>query len=60
MSEPTISQRIENVLNILNSMTLTGFQQFNSVAEAMKQLAAINRDIQVEQAKQAEKPEQAE
>ena len=53
MNDLNITQRIETVLNILNSMTLTGFQQFNSVAEAMKQLAAINRDIQaLEQAAQ--------
>lgn len=57
MNDLNIEKRIENVLNILNGLTLTGFQQFNSVAEAMKQLAAINRDIQAVKAKE-EKPEE--
>lgn len=52
-----ITQRIENILNILNSLTLTGFQQFNAVAEAMKQLAAINRDLQAQAKEEPEKDE---
>lgn len=56
MNDLNIEKRIENVLNILNSLTLTGFAQFNAVSEAMKQLAAINRDLQA-QAKE-EKPEE--
>lgn len=53
MNELNIEKRIENVLNILNGLTLTGFQQFNAVAEAMKQLGAISRDVQAEKAKEA-------
>ena len=63
MNDLNITQRIETVLNILNNMTLTGFQQFNSVAEAMKQLAALNRDIREAEAKKespAGQPEQSE
>lgn len=59
MNDLNIEKRIENVLNILNGLTLTGFAQFNAVAEAMKQLAAINRDIQAVKAKE-EKPEEKE
>lgn len=57
MNELNITQRIEQVLNILNNLTLTGFQQFNSVAEAMKQLAAINRDLQEKAKEEPEKDE---
>lgn len=57
MNDLNIEKRIETVLNILNGLTLTGFNQFNAVAEAMKQLAAINRDIQAVKAKE-EKPEE--
>ena len=45
MSELHIHERINNVLNILNGLTLTGFQQFNAVATAMKELAALDQDI---------------
>lgn len=45
MSELHIHERINNVLNILNGLTLTGFQQFNAVATAMKELAAVDQDI---------------
>ena len=57
MNDLNIEKRIETVLSILNGLTLTGFNQFNAVAEAMKQLAAINRDIQAAKAKE-EKPEE--
>lgn len=53
MSELHIHERINNVLNILNSLTLTGFQQFNAVAMAMKELAALDQDIV-----KAEQPEE--
>lgn len=45
MSELHIHERINNILNILNSLTLTGFQQFNAVSTAMKELAALDQDI---------------
>lgn len=45
MSELHIHERINNVLNILNSLTLTGFHQFNAVSTAMKELAALDQDI---------------
>lgn len=53
MSELRIHERINNVLNILNSLTLTGFQQFNAVSTAMKELAALDQDIV-----KAEQPEE--
>ncbi len=53
MSELHIHERINNVLNILNSLTLTGFQQFNAVSTAMKELAALDQDIV-----KAEQPEE--
>ena len=40
-----IHERLNNVLNVLNRMTLTGFQQFDSVATAMKELAALDQEI---------------
>lgn len=60
MNDLNIEKRIENVLNILNGLTLTGFAQFNAVAEAMKQLAAINRDIQASEAKKEAEPKKPE
>lgn len=53
MSELHIHERLNNVLNILNGLTLTGFQQFNPVAMAMKELAALDQDIV-----KAEQPEE--
>ncbi len=53
MSELHIHERLNNVLNILNGLTLTGFQQFNAVAMAMKELAALDQDIV-----KAEQPEE--
>ena len=55
MSELHIHERINNALNILNSLTLTGFQQFNAVSTVMKGLAALDQDIA--KAEQEEKKE---
>lgn len=55
MSELHIHERIQNALNILNGMTLTGFNQFNAVATVMKELATLDQAIQQnEQAQKAE------
>lgn len=40
-----IHDRLSNVLNILNNLTLTGFQQFNAVSVAMRELASLDQDI---------------
>jgi hypothetical protein len=40
-----IHERLNNVLSILNGMTLTGFAQFNAVSTAMKELANLDQDI---------------
>ena len=59
-----ITERIDNVLNILNAMKLSGFDQWNPVCEVMKQLAALSQDVQKyeekEREKDQEKPEEAE
>lgn len=58
-----ITDRIDNVLNILNSMKLSGFDQWNPVCEVMKQLAALSQDVQKyekEHEKDQEQPEEAE
>lgn len=58
-----ITERIDNVLNILNAMKLSGFDQWNPVCEAMKQLAAISQDVQKYEnghEKDQEQPEEAE
>ena len=62
-TELHITERIDNVLNILNSMKLSGFDQWNPVCEAMKQLASLSQDVQKyekEHEKDQEKPEEAE
>jgi len=58
-----IIERIDNVLNILNSLKLSGFDQWNSVCESMKQLASISHDVQKyekEHEKDQKQPEEAE
>ena len=45
MSELHIHERLNNVLNILNGLTLTGFQQFNAVSVVMRELASLDQDI---------------
>lgn len=41
-----ITARIDNVLNILDSLKLSGFDQWNPVCEAMRQLASLAQDVQ--------------
>jgi hypothetical protein len=58
-----ITERIDNALNILNSMKLSGFDQWNPVCEAMKQLASLSQDVQKyekDHEKDQEQPEEAE
>ena len=45
MPELHIHERINSVLNILDRLTLTGFQQFNAVSTAMRELATLDQDI---------------
>ena len=62
-TELHITERIDNVLNILNTMKLSGFDQWNPVCEAMKQLASLSQDVQKyekEHEKDQEQPEEAE
>lgn len=66
-TELHITERINNVLNILNSLKLSGFDQWNPVCEAMKQLASISQDVQKyekehekEHERDQEQPEEAE
>lgn len=40
-----VHERLNNVLNILNRVSLTGFQQIDSVATVMKELAALDQEI---------------
>lgn len=49
-----ITDRIDNVLNILNSLQLSGYAQWNPVCEAMKQLASLSQDVQRYEAEHAE------
>lgn len=46
MNELKIPERIDEVLTILNSIPLRGYDQWNPAVEAMKRLAAISRDVQ--------------
>lgn len=46
MNDLNIPQRIDEVLTILNSIPLRGYDQWNPAVEAMKRLAAISRDVQ--------------
>ena len=57
MSELHIHERIQSCLNILNSMTLTGFTQFNAVSTVMKELAAMDRDISKAEQEEKKEPE---
>lgn len=59
MAELHIHERINNVLSILDRMTLTGFQQFNAVSTVMKELAALDRDVASAE-KAEEKPDEQE
>lgn len=62
-TELHITERIDNVLNILNAMKLSGFDQWNPVCEVMKQLASISQDVQKyekEHEKDQEQTEEAE
>ena len=45
MNEIHIHERLNAVLNVLDRMTLQGYQQFNAVATAMKEIAALDQDI---------------
>lgn len=57
MNELHIHERIDQILTILNSIPLRGFEQANGVSEAMKGLAALDRDIRQAEEK-ADKPKE--
>ena len=49
MKELKIPERIDTILNILQNIPrLQGFDRWNPVCEAMKQLADLSRDVQEE------------
>ena len=52
-----IHERIDQVLTILNSIPLRGFDQINGVSEAMKSLAALDRDIRQAEEKPTDEKE---
>lgn len=45
MNEIHIHERLNMILNILDRMTLQGYQQFNAVSTAMKEIAALDQEI---------------
>lgn len=57
MNELHIHERIDQVLTILNNIPLRGFDQINGVAEAMKGLAALDRDIRQAEEKPTDEKE---
>lgn len=57
MNELHIHERIDQILTILNSIPLRGFDQINGVSEAMKALAALDRDIRQAEEKPADEKE---
>lgn len=52
-----IHERIDQVLTVLNSIPLRGFDQINGVSEAMKSLAALDRDIRQAEEKPTDEKE---
>lgn len=57
MNELHIHERIDQVLTVLNSIPLRGFEQANGVSEAMKALAALDRDIRQAEEKPTDEKE---
>ena len=57
MNELHIHERIDQILTILNNIPLRGFDQANGVAEAMKGLAALDRDIRQAEEKPTDEKE---
>lgn len=52
-----IHERIDQILTVLNSIPLRGFDQINGVSEAMKAIASLDRDIRQAEEK-ADKPKE--
>lgn len=52
-----IHERIDQILTVLNSIPLRGFDQINGVSEAMKALAALDRDIRQAEEKPTDEKE---
>lgn len=52
-----IHERIDQILTVLNSIPLRGFDQINGVSEAMKGLAALDRDIRQAEEKPTDEKE---
>lgn len=51
-TELHITERIDKALNVLNSMQLHGYAQWNPVCETMNILASISQDIMKYEAEQ--------
>jgi hypothetical protein len=45
MNELHITERIDEILSILNSGNFRGYEQWNVIVAAMQKLAAISHDI---------------
>ena len=60
MNELHIHERIDQILTVLNNIPLRGFDQINGVAEAMKGLAALDRDIRQAEEKPTDEKEATE
>ena len=57
MNELHIHERIDQILTILNNTPRRGFEQANGVSEAMKSLAALDRDIRQAEEKPTDEKE---
>lgn len=57
MNELHIHERIDQILTVLNNIPLRGFDQINGVSEAMKGLAALDRDIRQTEEKPTDEKE---
>ena len=57
MNELHIHERINQILTVLNNIPLRGFEQANGVSEAMKSLAALDRDIRQAEEKPTDEKE---
>ena len=50
MNELHITERIDEILSILNSGNFRGYEQWNVIVAAMQKLAAISHDITKQEA----------
>ena len=52
-----VHDRLNAVLNILDQMTLKGYQQFNAVSTVMREIASLDQDIIKAEQEATKKPE---